>query len=162
MSSTDEQQIHIEVDTDEYVTMEVADQLFGIAVTDIHDVFKPLSLTKVPMAPPEVKGILNLRGRIVTAIDARVRLGLPTLENDGDHTMAIGVEMGHESYGLIIDRVGEVLRLARRDCEPNPNNMDPVWQSVSRGIYRLDGKLLIILDIHKMLKLGEEEEAKAA
>lgn len=161
MSKVDDGQIHVEADTQEFVTMEVAGQLFGIEVTNIHDVFKPLSLTKVPMAPPEVKGILNLRGRIITAIDARIRLGLPAYDGDEDNTMAIGVEIGPESFSLIVDSVGEVLRLSNHDCESNPNNMDPLWQSVSKGVYRLDGKLLIILDIHAMLSIGDAE-ARAA
>ncbi|MDQ7018461.1 MAG: chemotaxis protein CheW [Robiginitomaculum sp.] len=161
MSTQEDQHIHIDENTCEYVTVEIADQLFGIEVTSIHDVFQPHSLTTVPMAPPEVKGVLNLRGRIVTAIDARDRLGLPKPDTEGHQDMAIGVEMGNESYGLIIDRVGEVLRLAERDREPLPSNIDPVWQGVSRGIYRLDGRLLIILDIEKMLNIGETE-ARAA
>ncbi len=161
MTTADDKQILIDENTHEYVTVDIADQLFGIKVTDIHDVFQPHSLTKVPLAPPEVKGVLNLRGRIVTAIDARIRLDLPKPEKEGRHDMAIGVEMDNESYGLIIDKVGEVLRLARADLKPLPSNIDPRWQEVSRGIYRLDGRLLIILDIQKMLHIGEPEACAA-
>ncbi len=161
MSTADDKQLHIDEDTNEYVTVEIADQLFGIEVTSIHDVFQPLSLTRVPMASPEVRGVLNLRGRIVTAIDARVRLGLPKQENEDHHEMAIGVELGNESYGLIIDKVGEVLRLAKRDRKTLPSNIDPQWQDISKGIYRLDGRLLIILDIQKMLNIGDMEACAA-
>ncbi|PHS27041.1 MAG: chemotaxis protein CheW [Robiginitomaculum sp.] len=161
MTASDEQHIHTSENTREYVTFEIADQLFGIEVTSIHDVFQPHSLTTVPMAPPEVKGVLNLRGRIVTAIDARERLGMPKPEDKNHQDMAIGVELGNESYGLIIDRVGEVLRLDTSDREALPSNIDPVWQSVSHGIYRLEGQLLIILDIEKMLNISTES-ARAA
>ncbi len=157
----DTQHTHLDENSREYVTVEIADQLFGIEVTSIHDVFQPHSLTEVPMAPPEVKGVLNLRGRIVTAIDARDRLGLPKPECENHQDMAIGVEIDNESYGLIIDRVGEVLRLAESDREPMPSNIDSKWQDVSHGIYRLDGRLLIILNIESMLNIGENE-ARAA
>ncbi len=161
MSESEEQSIHINADSQEYVTVEIADQLFGIEVTDIHDVFQPQCLTAVPMAPPEVRGVLNLRGRIVTAIDARQRLGLPPREDEDKPCMAVGVEIENESYSLLIDKVGEVLRLLERNCEAVPCNMDPQWQAVSKGIYRLDKRLLIILDIKKMLNV-ETPSAQAA
>jgi purine-binding chemotaxis protein CheW len=161
MNTSSDQHIHNDINTREYVTVEIADQLFGIEVTSIHDVFQPQLITRVPMSPPEVKGVLNLRGRIVTAIDARDRLGLPKPDKTDGQDMAVGVELGNESYGLIIDRVGEVLRLAEKDCEALPSNIDPNWQDVSKGIYRLDGQLLIILDIEKVLQIGEPE-ARAA
>ena len=162
MSDTGNKHIHSDADTREYVTVEVADQLFGIEVTNIHDVFQPQSLTRVPMAPAEVRGVLNLRGRIVTAIDARQRLGLPAVENQDQAIMAIGVEINNESYGLIIDSVGEVLRLALKDCEALPSNMDLSWQDVSKGIYRLDDRLLIVLDIEKMLMIEDLAAERAA
>lgn len=162
MSDADSKHIHSDADTREYVTVEVAGQLFGIEVTKIHDVFQPQSLTRVPMAPSEVRGVLNLRGRIVTAIDARQRLGLPEVENQDHSIMAIGVEINNESYGLIIDSVGEVLRLALKDREVLPANMDLRWQDVSKGIYRLDDRLLIVLDIEKMLIIDETATDRAA
>ncbi|MCG8440687.1 MAG: chemotaxis protein CheW [Caulobacterales bacterium] len=143
-----------EADTREFVTLHVADQLFGVEVTDIHDVFAPQAITPVPLSPREIAGVLNLRGRIVTAIDARARLGLPPRE-DGRAGMAIGIEKGGESYGLIIDTVGEVLRLANTDFEANPCNLDPRWQEVSRGVYRLDERLLMVLDVDRMLEFEQ-------
>lgn len=145
----------------EFVTVFIADQMFGIPVTDIHEVFHPHSITTVPLAPPEVRGVLNLRGRIVTAIEVRTRLGLPPLDSDGQNLMAIGVEVNDEAYGLIIDRVGDVLQLAERDCEAIPCNMDRTWQAVASGIYRLDDQLLIVLDIKRLLAV-EETQAHAA
>ena len=92
--------------TREFVTVFIAGQMFGMAVNDIHDVFAPQSITPVPLSIKEVAGVLNLRGRIVTAIDTRARLGLQA-SNDGDRPrMAVGIEKGGESYGLVIDSVG--------------------------------------------------------
>src|SRR5437588_5784145 len=94
----------------EYVTVMLDGQLFGLPILRVQDVFMPDRMTRVPLAPPEVAGVLNLRGRIVTAIDMRRRLGLPALD-DGRARMAIGVECKGESYGLLIDVIGEVLKL---------------------------------------------------
>ncbi|MBL4595567.1 MAG: chemotaxis protein CheW [Robiginitomaculum sp.] len=145
----------------EFVTLYIGEQVFGIAVDDIREVFHPHAITRVPLAPPEIRGVLNLRGRIVTAIEVRTRLNLPPLEQDSNSIMAIGVEVENEAFGLIIDRVGDVLQLPERDCEPIPSNMDPVWQRVSSGIYRLEGQLLIILDIQRLLGIEVQTDLAA-
>jgi purine-binding chemotaxis protein CheW len=137
--------------TKEFVTVHVADQLFGVEVTDIQDVFSLQQLTPVPGARPEIAGVLNLRGRIVTAIDARRRLGLPARPEGFKGMMAVGVEHGGEAFGILVDAVGEVLRLDDSAFEPNPVNLDPNWKEVSQGVYRLDGRLLMTLDIDQLL-----------
>jgi purine-binding chemotaxis protein CheW len=149
-------------DMREFVTLYIADQIFGIPVADIHEVFHPNAITPVPLSPPEIRGVLNLRGRIVTAFEVRSRLNLPPLDQEDNHSlMAIGVEVGDEAYGLIIDRVGDVLQLPERDCEAIPCNMDPTWQKVTSGIYRLDDQLLIILDIERLLDVEPLAELAA-
>ena len=94
----------------EYVTATVGGQLFGLPISRVQDVFMPDRLARVPLAPPEVAGLLNLRGRIVTAIDMRRRLGLEAFA-EGAPRMAVGIECKGESYGLLIDAIGEVLKL---------------------------------------------------
>ncbi|MBL1430841.1 MAG: chemotaxis protein CheW [Robiginitomaculum sp.] len=145
----------------EFVTFFIDDQIFGIPVSDIHEVFHPQSITRVPLAPPEIRGVLNLRGRIVTAIEVREKLNLPALEQDQESLMAIGVEINGESYGLIIDRVGDVLQLPRGKSEAVPMNFDPVWQKFTTEIYRLEDKLLIILDIKRLLDFETKSEMAA-
>ena len=137
----------------EYVTAMIGDQLFGLPILRVQDVFMPERLTRVPLAPPEIAGVLNLRGRIVTLIDMRGRLGLGERTNDAP-LMAIGVESRGESYGLLIDSVGEVLKLDDAAREPNPVNLDPRLARVSIGIHRLDGQLLMIVDVDRILDLG--------
>jgi purine-binding chemotaxis protein CheW len=137
----------------EYVTATIGDQLFGLPILRVQDVFLPERLTRVPLAPPEIAGVLNLRGRIVTLIDMRGRLGLGTRDKDKT-PMAIGVESRGESYGLLIDSVGEVLKLDETLCEPNPINLDPRLARVSAGIYRLEGQLLMLVDIDRVLDIG--------
>jgi purine-binding chemotaxis protein CheW len=136
----------------EYVTAMIGGQLFGLPIVRVQDVFIPERLTRVPLAPPEIAGVLNLRGRIVTLIDLRRRFGLGQRES-GQVTMAIGVESRAESYGLLIDSVGEVLKLEDAAREPNPINLDERLARVSAGIYRLDGQLLIVVDVDRVLDI---------
>ena len=137
----------------EYVTAMIGGQLFGLPIVRVQDVFIPERLTRVPLAPPEIAGVLNLRGRIVTLIDLRRRFGLGQRDG-GEAVMAIGVESRAESYGLLIDSVGEVLKLDDAAREPNPINLDQRLARVSAGIYRLDGQLLIVVDVDRVLDIG--------
>ena len=142
----------------EYVTVTVADQMFGLSIDRVHDVFIASSLTAVPLAPREIVGLLNLRGRVVTALCLRRRLGLPDRE-DGTREMAVGIEHHGESYGLLVDAVGEVMRLFPDTYEPNPAHMDERWIGLSRGVHRLADKLLIVLDVDAVLAFDAEPRA---
>jgi purine-binding chemotaxis protein CheW len=142
----------------DYVTVTVGEQLFGLPIEQVHDVFIPTLITMVPLAPAEIVGLLNLRGRIVTALCLRRRLGLPP-RADSDEAMAVGLEFGTESYGLLVDSVGEVLRLAAGSREPTPMHLDQRWSRLSRGVHRLDGKLLIVLDVAGVLALDAADIA---
>jgi purine-binding chemotaxis protein CheW len=142
----------------EYVTVMIADQMFGLSIDRVHDVFIASAVTSVPLAPREVIGLLNLRGRVVTAMCLRRRLGLPDAESGRE--MAVGLEHHGESYGLLVDQVGEVMKLPSDLCEPNPVHMNPRWSRLSRGVHRLEGRLLIVLDVDAVLAL--EADARAA
>jgi purine-binding chemotaxis protein CheW len=144
--------------TTEYVTAAVGEQLFGLPIARAQDVFVVDRLTRVPLAAPEIAGVLNLRGRIVTAIDLRRRLGLATL-TDERKRMAIGIEHKGESYGLLIDAIGEVMRLPTSEREDNPINLDPRLARVSTGVHRLDDRLLVVLDVDRVLDIGARAEA---
>ena len=137
----------------EYVTAMVGGQLFGLPILRVQDVFKPERVTRVPLAPSEIAGVLNLRGRIVTLVDLRRRLDLPPPEDDRPQ-MAVGVEWRGESYGLLIDSIGEVLKLDDEAREPNPVNLDEGLARMSAGIHRLDEQLLIVLDVERVLDVG--------
>ena len=142
----------------EFMTMKIGGQLFGLAVNRVQDVFTPDKITRIPLSSPEIAGVLNLRGRIVTVIDMRRRLQLP--DRGSNHgCMAVGIEIGNESYGLLIDSVGEVLRLKDADIESNPANLDPCWALVSGGVYRLEGELLVVLDVDRVLNISKESVA---
>jgi purine-binding chemotaxis protein CheW len=150
--------VHAGHDAAEYVTTIVDGQLFGIPVLQVQDVLGPQRVTRIPLAPKEVAGALNLRGRIVTAIDVRTRLGLG--KRDGSHrAMSIVVEHGGELYSLIVDEVGEVLSLPADRLEANPPTLDAGWRSVSLGIHRLEGRLLVVVDVARLLDFTRAEAA---
>ena len=142
----------IESAVSEYVTAIIGGQLFGLPISRVQDVFMPERVTRVPLSPAEIAGVLNLRGRIVTMVDMRVRLGLPKNDN-GRRPMAIGVDLRGESYGLLIDRIGEVLKLADNSCEDNPVNLDPRMARLAGGVYRLEGQLMVVLDVDRVLEI---------
>lgn len=145
-------------DNHEFVSITVANQLFGIPVLQVQDVLGPQRITRIPLAPPEVAGSLNLRGRIVTAIDLRTRLRLPPLP-EGQKGMSVVVDHGGELYSIMVDAVGEVLSLPADSAERNPATLDPVWREVSGGIYRLDKTLLIVLDVARVLDFSVRADA---
>ncbi|MDF2965216.1 MAG: cheW [Rickettsiaceae bacterium] len=133
-----------------YLEVKVDNYYFGIPVKYVRDVLNPLEIEPVPLAPKLVSGSLNLRGRIVTAIDFKVILGL-NATNDVSSHMSVVIEFEDELYSLIIDDVGDVLNLNNKDLQSNPNNLNPQWKELSQGIFTLKDKLLIIVDIEKLL-----------
>ena len=137
-----------------FVTMSVHGQLCGIPVLNVRDVIASPDMTPIPMAPPEVAGSLNLRGRIVTAIDLRRRLRLPAGKDNGHATMSVVVEQQGELYSLIVDSVREVVELDADNLEPNPPTLGAAWRDVSAGIYRLQSDLMVVLNTERVLAVG--------
>lgn len=132
------------------ITASIGQHLFGIPISRVHDVFRVGQLTPVPLAPPAVAGLLNLRGRIVTAIDLRRRLGLegqPVREG----AMAIGIEAAPDSFGLLVDTIGDIVELDPDSYDDNPVHLDGAWRDLSSGVHRVDGRLLILVDVAALL-----------
>ena len=145
----------VDVDVTEFVTTYIGDQLFGLPIERVQDVFMPDRLTRVPLAMRDIAGVLNLRGRIVTAVDMRERLGLEKRDRS-KIPMAVGVEYRGESYGLLIDSIGEVLKLADDSREVNPVNLDPRMAKMAGGVHRLDGQLMVVLDVDRVLEINPD------
>lgn len=145
-------------DSEEFVTFTISGQLFGIPVLKVQDVLSARRINHIPLAPPEVAGLLNLRGRIVTAIDVRCRLALPPRQGDGS-SMSIVAENNGELYSLMVDSVGEVLTLSKSDYERNPPTIPTELREFADGVYRLEDEILVVLDVQRLLNYGREEAA---
>lgn len=143
--------------TREFLTIIIADQIFGIPILQVQDVLGPQKVTRVPLAPRAIAGSLNLRGRIVTAIDVRACLQMPPFEKKGTE-MSVVVENGGELYSLMIDKVGDVMSLPARDFEKSPPTLDANWRGVCNGIYRLKDRLLVVLDVPRLLETLESSQ----
>ena len=136
-----------------FVTLTVADQLCGVPALNVRDILSEQILTRIPMAPREIAGSLNLRGRIVTAVDLRRRLNLPDAP-PGTPRMSVVVEQGGELYALLVDQVSEVISLPASAFERNPPTLPPPWSEYSAGIFRLQNRLLVVLDAARLLALA--------
>jgi purine-binding chemotaxis protein CheW len=136
--------------TTQYVTMRVGEALVGIPVHSVQDVIRYQAITIIPLTQRAVAGALNVRGRIVTAIDMRRRLALEDFPNPAAIMMVV-VEYQHELFALMIDAVGDVLALASDEQERLPANMNDHWRSVASGIYKLDQDLLVIIDVSSVI-----------
>src|ERR1700722_8907721 len=141
---------HVAGEEQVYVTLTVAGQSCGIPVLGVRDILAEQPITRIPLAPPDIAGSLNLRGRIVTAIDLRRRLNLAPRE-PGQKCMSVVAEQGGELYALLVDQVLEVMSLDGNLFERNPPTLERNWALFSNGIYRLDGRLLVILDVARLL-----------
>jgi chemotaxis signal transduction protein len=142
-----------------FVTVEIAGQLFGIAIERVREVFSPERITRVPLSGKEIAGVLNLRGRIVTAIDMRVRLDRPA-SDPAVTPMAIGVDRAQEDFALLVDRPGDVIEMDASSIEATPTTLDATWQALVEGVYRMEDRLMLILDVDRAI--GSEELAAAA
>lgn len=140
-----------------YVTARVGSQLFGLPIASVREVFVPGRMTRVPLVSRDIAGVLNLRGRVVTVIDMHARLGV-----GGERAAlpkAVGVDQRGESYALLVDTLGEVLRLRDSCLEATPVNLDSRLARVASGVHRLDDELMVVLDAGRLLELQHEDLA---
>ena len=132
-----------------YFTVFVSGEIFGLPVENTHTIFRIASVTSVPLGPGDIAGLVNLRGKIVTAVSLRKRLLMPadaTIQN----ALAIGIEYKGENFALIVDQVGDVLSLSKSAQIPVPSHFHPQRARLTAGLYRV-GKLLIpVLDIEAL------------
>lgn len=144
--------------TAEYLSLAVGGQWFGIPVLKVQDVLAKQTVATIPLSPAEVAGSINLRGRIVTVIDMRMKLGLGPAPEDVEQ-MSVVVEFHDEAYSVLVDEVGDVLELKESDYEATPVTLDQPWRDLCEGLYRLDENLLLVLDVERFIGLPEMQAA---
>ncbi|MFO0690615.1 MAG: chemotaxis protein CheW [Myxococcota bacterium] len=139
-------------------TFTVADTLLGLEVEHVQEVLRFHEMARVPLASETIEGLINLRGQIVTAIDMRRRFSLPPRVED-QRPMNVVLSPSHGSVSLLVDDIGDVLDLDDQEMESPPATLDPAFQDLIRGVYKLDGRLLLMLDPVKAIDLAPMETA---
>jgi len=129
----------------------------GIPVADVQEILRPQEMTPVPLAPPAVAGLINLRGQIVTALDLRERLALPV--GPVRQSMNIVVRGRQGAVSLLVDRIGDVVDLPAQDLQPAPGTLAAPLQGLVRGLHPLEDGLLLLLDLPAVLGSEEPEGA---
>jgi len=140
-----------DADAASFVTFFVAGQLFGVPVMRVQDILTPDAIAPVPGGPAEVRGLINLRGRIVTVIDMRTRLSMQKAETA--RGMCVTVESEGDAYTLFVDKVGDVVTLGQNLREANPATLDGEWRDVADAVFRTDHGLLVALDVDRLLAI---------
>jgi purine-binding chemotaxis protein CheW len=132
------------------VTVRIGGHLCGIDARSVQDVFHPRGLTPVPCASQDIVGLLNLRGRIVTAVCMRRTLGLPPRPDGAPEAKAVGVELGGDSYGLVVDGVENVIPVDSDDVIAAPAELPARWTEIIQGVVRLPDELLVLLNVERL------------
>jgi purine-binding chemotaxis protein CheW len=137
----------------QFATFFVADLFFGVDVLRVQEVLRFQQMTRVPLAPDVIEGLINLRGQIVTAIDMRRRLGLPPRAG-GQTPMNMVVRTADGAISLLVDEIGDVLDVDAATYERPPENLDPSARDLIRGVYKLKDRLLLVLDAERTVDLA--------
>lgn len=138
--------------TNEYCTFRLDQLTFGIEVHQVQEVIRPQALTAVPRSNPVVSGLINLRGQIVTAIDLRRRLEL-TERSEGEQAMNVVVRTPEGEVSFLVDEIGDVVHVDEQTFETPPDTVQGVARELITGAYKLEDRLLLILDVLKTVQL---------
>jgi purine-binding chemotaxis protein CheW len=141
--------LSLETGAHDHVIVSLGTQRFGLPIAQVQDVFEPSAMTRIPLAQPCVAGLINLRGKVVTALSLRVRLGIAP--GTAPDSMAVGLICGGEAFALLVEHVGDVLSLDPAAAEPVPRHLDKVWRDCASAVHRTDDGLLVLLDIAAIL-----------
>ncbi|MFQ5483638.1 MAG: chemotaxis protein CheW [Nitrospinaceae bacterium] len=136
----------------QFCTFYLEGHFFGIDVLEVQEVFRFQEMTSIPLAPDTISGLINLRGQIITAIDLRRLLHLKDRE-EGDMPMNVVVRTADEVVSLLVDEIGDVLEVEGNLFEQPPENLQGPLKNLIRGVYKLQGNLLLILDTEKVVKM---------
>jgi purine-binding chemotaxis protein CheW len=149
-----------DMDNQQYCTFFVGGLFFGVEVMKVQEVIRYQQLTSVPLAPPEIGGLINLRGQIVTAVRMRKRLGLPDREDD-ELPMNIVLTGSHGPVSLLVDEIGDVLEVQSEDFEAPPETIADEVRGLITGIFKLEGKLMLVLDTESAITVSYESKTAA-
>lgn len=155
-----ETRVEREEDILQLVTFHVGDEEFGVGILDVREINRMMEITRVPHAPDFVEGVINLRGQVIPVVDLRKRFGLTETERDKSARIVV-VELGDKVVGFLVDSVSEVLRVPQTLVEPPPPIVGGIDSEYIRGVVKLEDRLLILLDLYRLLSGGESKELEA-
>jgi purine-binding chemotaxis protein CheW len=138
----------------EYATFFVDGLFFGIDVLQVQEVLRYQEMTQVPLAPSVIEGLINLRGQIVTAVDMRGRLKLRARADGQTPMNAVVRTKEGAAVSLLVDEIGDVVAVDSETFEPVPDNVDPAARDLLQGVYKLKGRLLLVLDTEKTIDIA--------
>ncbi len=138
------------------VTFRLGKEEFSMDILKVQEIIRHMDLARVPRTPDFVDGVINLRGRVIPVLDLRKRFGLPEGERTNE-TRIIVVDVDNRTVGLKVDAVSEVLRLPADTVEPPPSLVTGIESDYIRGVGKLDGRLIILLDVAKILTRTEKD-----
>ncbi|MFP4213723.1 MAG: chemotaxis protein CheW [Desulfohalobiaceae bacterium] len=154
-----EQETSSRKDMLQLVSFKLKDEEFGVDILQVQEIIRMQEITHVPNAPDFVEGVINLRGRVIPIVDLRKRFGLESQEH-GSATRIIVVMIGQVTVGLIVDEVSEVLRIPEDTVEPPPPIVAGIESDYIKGVGKLEDRLLILLDLNKILSREEKTSLK--
>jgi purine-binding chemotaxis protein CheW len=138
--------------TQQFTTFVLDGHLFGVEVETVQEVIRYQAMTRVPLAPGAVGGLINLRGQVITALDLRRRLGMAD-RPDGVLPMNVVVRTEEGAVSLLVDQIGDVVETDAASFETPPDTVAPAARELIRGAYKLDGTLLLALDVPRAVEL---------
>lgn len=152
---------HISVQENELlqlVTFAISEEEFGIDILRVQEIIRMMPITKVPNSPHSVEGVINLRGKVIPVIDLRKRFSMEFHAHDSQ-TRIVVIEIHGMIVGFVVDQVSEVLRIQSNTVEPPPPVVSGVESEYIKGVGKLEGRLLILLDLEKLFSREEIQHA---
>jgi len=137
----------------QFCTFSLDGKLFGVPVPQVQEVIRFQEMTRVPLAPHVIAGMINLRGQIVTAIDLRRRLGMRARDEE-QKPINVVVRCEDGAVSLLVDEIGDVIEVDQESFEPPPETMGPAARQVIRGVHKLPGRLLLVLDTERAVEVN--------
>ena len=151
----DEAQKKQDAELMQLVTFSIGEEEFGVDILKVQEIIRMMEITKVPRAPEFVEGVINLRGKVIPIIDLRRRFGLSARGHD-KHTRIIVIEINNMIVGFVVDSVSEVLRIPSSTVEPPPPVVSGMESEYISGVGKLEDRLLILLDLDRLLSRDEK------
>jgi purine-binding chemotaxis protein CheW len=145
---------------EQVVVLELAGEAYGVEIGKVEEIIRMQAITRIPNGPAFIEGVTNLRGRVIPVLDLRKRFGLPATEQTRRSRIVVG-ELGQHTVGLVVDGVSEVLLVSADAVEPPSTLVTTTDSAFLRGVAKLDERLILLLDLSRILTRAEQEDLAA-